>query len=80
VALSFVSNGTTISLYVNGEFDSIITPPSTNIPIRTIGTAWTDFVWLSSFKLGNMQVYNRSLSQQEILQNYNATKARFGLL
>ena len=77
--LSFVSNGTTISLYVNGEFDSIITPPSTNIPIRTIGTAWTDFVWLSSFKLGNMQVYNRSLSQQEILQNFNAQRSRFGL-
>ena len=77
--LSFVSNSTTISLYVNGEFDSTITPTSTNIPISTIGTAWTDFAWLASFKLGNIQIYNRALSATEVLQNYNATKTRFGL-
>ena len=28
--------------------------------------------------LGNFQLYNRALSAQEILQNYNATKARYG--
>jgi hypothetical protein len=26
------------------------------------------------------QIYNRALSQAEILQNYNALKARFGLI
>ena len=29
--------------------------------------------------IGQIQVYNRALSQQEILQNYNATKKRYGL-
>jgi hypothetical protein len=30
-------------------------------------------------KLAKLQIYNRALTQQEILQNYNATKSRFGL-
>lgn len=29
--------------------------------------------------LGVYQIYNRALSSQEVLQNYNATKTRFGL-
>jgi len=27
----------------------------------------------------NATIYNRALSSQEVLQNYNATKGRFGL-
>jgi hypothetical protein len=30
-------------------------------------------------KIAKLQIYNRALTQQEILQNYNATKSRFGL-
>ena len=30
-------------------------------------------------KIYNIQVYSRALTQQEILQNYNATRKRFGL-
>lgn len=30
-------------------------------------------------KLGIIQIYNRTLSAQEIAQNYNATKTRYGL-
>ena len=29
--------------------------------------------------ISNVQIYNRTLSAQEVLQNYNATKARYGL-
>ena len=29
--------------------------------------------------IANVQIYNRALSAQEVLQNYNATKTRFGL-
>jgi len=29
--------------------------------------------------IGNIKIYNRALSVQEILQNYNATKSRYGL-
>ena len=30
-------------------------------------------------RISNVQIYNRALSAQEILQNYNAQKSRFGL-
>ena len=30
-------------------------------------------------KFANFKIYNRALSAQEVLQNYNATKGRFGL-
>jgi hypothetical protein len=30
-------------------------------------------------KISNFTIYNRALSAQEVLQNYNATKTRFGL-
>jgi len=29
--------------------------------------------------ISNVQIYNRALSDQEIKQNYNATKKRYGL-
>ena len=75
--LSFVSNGTSISLYVDGVFNSSVTPPSTNIPLNTIGNAWSDLVWLPSFKLGDLCMYDRALTPSEIQQNYQATKDKF---
>lgn len=44
--------------------------------LRTGGTQFNPF-----FKgdMAQMMVYNRGLNQQEILQNYNALKSRFGL-
>ncbi len=30
-------------------------------------------------RIAQVQIYNRALTQQEVLQNYNATKSRFGL-
>jgi hypothetical protein len=29
--------------------------------------------------IASVQIYNRALSATEVLQNYNATKSRFGL-
>jgi hypothetical protein len=33
----------------------------------------------ANLNIANTQIYNRALSAQEVLQNYNATKTRFGL-
>jgi hypothetical protein len=38
------------------------------------------FQYAISANIPIVQIYNRALSAQEVLQNYNATKARFGLL
>lgn len=77
--LQFTSNGTNILLYVNGIYRSTVTPASTLLPVTIIGNAWSDLVWTSKFNLGEIKIYNRALTAQEVLQNYNATRTRFGL-
>ena len=37
------------------------------------------YLLVKNKKLSNIQIYNRALSATEVLQNYNATKGRFGL-
>ncbi len=73
-------NGTTAYMYLNGRLAF-----SGN---RTLATANSTFTLGSPaygshryFKgnISNTSLYNRALSPAEILQNYNATKGRFGL-
>jgi hypothetical protein len=79
-----VGNGTTCQFYKNGtsfdtpnNFGTFSTGDSTRV--LSVGRI-NDFN--SSYWSGNVaitQIYNRSLSPTEILQNYNAQKSRFGL-
>jgi hypothetical protein len=71
-----------INLYVDGELKDTgigntnsLTAPS---KIR-IGSQQTNLGFYSG-KISTVQIYNRVLTQTEILQNYNATKSRFGLI
>jgi hypothetical protein len=43
------------------------------------GYLGTSDQYYSGGNISNVQIYNRVLSATEILQNYNATKSRFGL-
>jgi len=77
--ITTVWNGTTLFLYVNGVERSLIAASAITNTVRTlyIGyfpgfTVWDGFV-------SNTQIYNRALTASEVLQNYNSTKARFGL-
>jgi hypothetical protein len=72
------SEGSTHRLYINGsEIGNVtITPPFVNSssPFRL------GYGEIHSYHNGNIShttVYNRALTAQEILQNYNATKARY---
>jgi hypothetical protein len=51
------------------------TGDSSNLGIGTGG----DGSQLLPGTIGVVQIYNRSLSATEILQNYNITRARYGL-
>jgi hypothetical protein len=76
--------GTVNSMYINGQF---------NVSVNRTwsGTSrWPTNAWNlgrdnnnnNQFFFGQIpqcQIYNRALTAQEILQNYNATKNRFGL-
>jgi hypothetical protein len=82
---STISNG-----YVNGSlaFTTGSKPPSVMTsaggnPANTIniGAARTssNYKWFYTGSMAIIKLYNRALSAQEVLQNYNAQKSRFGL-
>jgi hypothetical protein len=81
--LVYVSSTNSITWYVNGQFDSTYsltkTPNFINYPV-CVGrwdAAWGNYYFNGKVYVG--QIYNKSLSDSEVLQNFNATKSRFGL-
>ena len=85
VNLQITANYTTgtVILYRNGVFYTqftMSTPifPNTNVPIYISSFAFPGFfTWTGNISI--TKIYNRALSTQEIQQNYNATKTRYGL-
>jgi hypothetical protein len=77
---SFVWSGTTLTIYLNGGSAISSTISFTNSGNVVIGV-YPSNVSGSYFngRISNVQIYNRNLSAVEILQNYNATKTRYGL-
>ena len=76
-----IDNISTLSAYHNGDIISGATqgpsasPSNNNINV-TIGSARNQS-FKHSGKIALTQIYNRVLSANEVLQNYNATKGRF---
>jgi hypothetical protein len=72
-------NENTVTVYINGVSIGIMTGTS-SLPslFRTIGSEGTS-AYFSNIRVSGVCYYNRTLSAQEVLQNYNATKTRFGL-
>ena len=74
-------NGTSSKMYLNGiQIGSSVNYSPSNTNTNTyLGLSP---VYTNEFLYGNIsqvQAYNRELSVSEVLQNYNATKSRFGL-
>jgi hypothetical protein len=78
-------SGTTYQLYFNG----ILLDSRTAVVVQSLNSnRYGIGIWALSYlpeyylngKISQCSSYTRALSQQEIIQNYNATKARFGLL
>jgi hypothetical protein len=80
-----IKNGATISVYVNGVFQSsdILSTNQVyyvNLPFTIGGFATCGpNKFYANGNINNVKIYNRALTDDEILQNYNATKSRFGL-
>jgi hypothetical protein len=69
-----------IKIYVNGILENSATSLYTSVKTNTnssldIGRFGTTFYSIG--RRGVVQLYNRALTAQEILQNYNATKMRY---
>lgn len=77
-------NGTVVNQYHNGAVTGSLNYTGTSASGGTIRIArrWDDTVTQANLFSGSIsiiRIYNRALSAAEILQNYNAQKARFGL-
>lgn len=66
----FFKNGNFVDYRVGINFQNWDITPRTNI---------NDRISIRATNISNLKFYNRALTDQEILQNYNATKGRFGL-
>jgi hypothetical protein len=81
--INLVRNGNNFDMYINGILSSTITNSNVgfNVDNSINLTLAKNSTWQSSYKgeISNFNLYNRALSADEVLQNYNATKGRFGL-
>ena len=57
---------------LGGQLNTVL---SSNVQIG----AFTGFSWYTDCNISQVSMYNKALSATEILQNYNATKRRYGL-
>jgi hypothetical protein len=75
------SSNTNIYIYKNGILLTSNTVSGNLATVSTPLTLGSSAINAEPFagNIANVQIYNRSLSAQEVLQNYNATKSRFGL-
>jgi hypothetical protein len=81
--ITVVKNGSnsTKELFINSISESTGTSGTSTLtanPNIAIGGNTLDSKYFSG-KIAQVQIYNRALSAQEVLQNYNATKSRFNL-
>jgi hypothetical protein len=78
-------DGSTINFYVNGSLNTSLSYTGTAASGGEIRIArrWDDVANVTSNffsgDISQVKIYNRALTTTEILQNYNATKTRFGL-
>lgn len=77
----------TIEMFVNGikqpngsySRAGTVTSTSTSIYVDIARNDASIYGKYGNHKTGNVMIYNRALSDSEVLQNYNATKGRFKL-
>jgi hypothetical protein len=75
-----------IFLYRNGVLDNSVATTLTSYNMTSwssffarLGSGGPSYPEILNGNMYQTSIYNRALSSQEILQNYNATKTRFGL-
>ena len=77
---AIVIDGLTVAGYFNGELDYTGTYSAfTTVDYATLGRHGSQNLYYYSGKIAGVTVHNRALTASEVLQNYNATKTRFGL-
>jgi hypothetical protein len=74
-------SGNSINLYVNGVFNSSVAVTGTSLRTSTdgwvLGSITTTI--FSNIQVASAQIYNRALSADEVSQNFNALRGRYGI-
>lgn len=75
---AYVKNGTNNFLYINGVLQSTGSGNYT-APVATVSMGLNQFTSTEAFagRISLARLYNYSLTQYDVLQNYNASKSRF---
>ena len=81
IMITALRSGTTTYFYINGILQKTGSSSSTIGNTNSTFRIGTNTINSEAFpgNIYNTQIYNRALSAQEIQQNYNATKGRYGL-
>jgi hypothetical protein len=71
-------SNSTMNMYVDGELDSNVANSTSgnNNPINIIGASWTARY---AGSISNVLIYNQALSANEVKQNFEALRGRYGL-
>lgn len=80
--LTLTWDGSTQKFYINGDLKKSMSLGSINKVLDTttsIGGNKNGGYRMSNVDVPFLKIYNKTLSAEEIQQNYNATKSRFGL-
>ena len=80
--IAYTRNGASVRIYVNGVDLTSTTGVHTTIPSSNINfniASYNQGQIVANIRMYNFLNYNRALSAAEVLQNYNATRARFGI-
>ena len=79
-----VADGSFVRLYINGvssdtplAYDGTININTSDFRISVLSSLFSTYYFKG--KIANVRIYDRGLSETEVLQNYNVTKTRFGL-
>jgi hypothetical protein len=80
--ITFTYTHPTIKSYMNGVYKNLYTDPTintgTNYPLNIAKGTYAPYYYFNG-NISTTQIYNRGLSDAEVLQNYNAQKTKFGL-
>lgn len=76
--LCWTISSTTLTFYVNGVSDGTAALLTSFAPASSTRIGFANAGEYATGTIANTSVYNRSLTATEVLQNYNATKSRFG--
>jgi hypothetical protein len=81
-----VRSGTTLTLYKNGvsQTSGTITSgtegtPSNNVIRIAAANYGGDYSWHANLNFASLKMYTRALSAEQVSQNFNATRGRYGI-